>query len=207
MIQPIVEGHGEVEAFPALLRRIVAEGNANVAVGRPFRASRGQLTRKASLQRIVDLAWRQGGVTSVLVLFDSDDDCAASLAPQVLAWAQEVRGGTCAVTLACREYEAWFLAALESLRGVNSIRLDAEPPQDPETHRDAKGQLERLMEPGASYVEVVDQPRMSARFDLGLAFSRSRSFRHLVTSVAPIVQASEHFIGAWPPDHWINRPE
>src|SRR2546426_7135782 len=48
------------------------------------------------------------------------------------------RSVPCAVVLAHREYEAWFLASLESLRGRRGIRGDAEAHPDPEEPRDRK---------------------------------------------------------------------
>ena len=43
IIQPIVEGYGEVEAFPVLLRRFVEEAQAwTVNIGRSIRRSRSQ---------------------------------------------------------------------------------------------------------------------------------------------------------------------
>ncbi len=42
MIQPIVEGHGDVAAFPVLLRRLIDEAQAwNVGIGRPIRSPLG----------------------------------------------------------------------------------------------------------------------------------------------------------------------
>ena len=42
------------------------------------------------------------------------------------------------VVLAHREFEAWFLAAIESLRGTGGIRADAESHHDPESPREQK---------------------------------------------------------------------
>ena len=47
-IQPIVEGHGEVEAVPVLLRRLTAEAKSwEITVGRPIRRYRSQLVEKS----------------------------------------------------------------------------------------------------------------------------------------------------------------
>ena len=89
----------------------------------------------------------------------------------------------CGVVLAHREYEAWFLAAIESLRGRRGVRIDAESHPNPENPRGAKEQLELRMHPRASYVETADQPAFSAQFSLEVAYRRSRSFRRLATSL------------------------
>ena len=62
-IQPIVEGHGDVEAVPVLLRRLVDEAQTwEVGVGRSIRRRRSQLVKKAELQKSVRLAGREGPV-------------------------------------------------------------------------------------------------------------------------------------------------
>ena len=182
-IQPIVEGHGDVAAFPVLLRRLVTEAQAwNVDVGQPIRRSRYQLVQEAEVGRAVRLACLQPECGAVLILFDGDADCPAELGPAVQAWAAAAAGDMpCGVVMAHREYEAWFLAAIESLRGLSGIRDDADPHPAPETPRGAKEQLEVRMRPGTSYLERTDQPAFSARFSLSDAYSRSRSFRKLVS--------------------------
>ena len=68
--------------------------------------------------------------------------------------------------MAYREYEAWFLASIESLRGQRGIRQDAQSHPAPEEPRGAKGQLEARLEQGRSYSETADQAALSATFDL-----------------------------------------
>ena len=78
-----------------------------------------------------------------------------------------------------REYEAWFLAAARSLRGKRNVNVDAEPPQDPEEIPGAKEYLERqLFIPGAAYSPTIDQPALTALFDL-LEARRCSSFDKL----------------------------
>ena len=56
-IQPIVEGHGEVGAFPELLRRLISEAQAwEIQIGRPIRSTRGRLVREIELKKAVRLA-------------------------------------------------------------------------------------------------------------------------------------------------------
>ena len=49
-IWPIVEGHGEVDALPILLRRLDAEAHVHVEVGAPIRKRRGQLVTSAAMK-------------------------------------------------------------------------------------------------------------------------------------------------------------
>ena len=144
IIQPIVEGQGDVAAVPLLLRRLRDEAQAwRLGVGRPHRRRRTELVKKDSLQRTVRVAALRDDCAGILILFDADDDCPAELAPTLQEWAREAAGSRpCAVVLANREYEAWFLASIEALRGKAAILPQAVSHPDPEGPRDAKGELE-----------------------------------------------------------------
>ena len=203
-VYPIVEGHGEVEAAPVLLRRLLAEADCqNIGVGQPIRRTQSQLRSKEGIQAGVRLALLQPECAAVVILFDGEDDCPKELAAQVRAWAQEVAPGTpCDVVVAYREYETWFLAALESLRGQYGIARDAAAPSNPESKRDAKGALEEFMPPDRAYSETGDQPAMSAVFDMGLAHRRNRSFRKLVKAIGELLTQLRQPLPAWPPAEW-----
>ena len=138
-IQPVVEGHGEVAAVPELLRRLLVEARTTgVDVGRPIRRTRSQLATEEGLARSIALARSQSNCAAILVLFDGDNDCPAHLGPAAQGWANAAaRGLPCAVCIAHREYESWFLATLDSLRH-KAIKADAQAhpqPEVPETPR------------------------------------------------------------------------
>ncbi len=78
-----------------------------------------------------------------------------------------------AVVLARSEFESWFIAAAESLRGRCGLPDDLEAPRDPEAIRGAKEWLGRHMR--RRYVETLDQPALTALFDLDAA-RRADSF-------------------------------
>ena len=80
-----------------------------------------------------------------------------------------------ALVFAKCEYEAWFLAAAESL-GENVLPY----PGDPEGVRNAKGALEDHLQLDFPYDEKTDQPRYSKMVNLERIHERSRSFRKLV---------------------------
>lgn len=204
MIQPIVEGHGEVEAVPVLLRRLRDQAEAfQVQIGSPIRRPRNHLVKKESLGSAVELARRQAGCTSILILFDGDDDCPRELGPEIQGWAERAAQGTpCFVVMAHREYEAWFLAGIDSLRGQRGIRADAVHPGDPETSRGAKELLGDLMTAEWSYHETADQPALTAKFDLAAAYRRSRSFRRMTSAFGRLLRAEGTRVGNWPPHKW-----
>ena len=205
-IQPIVEGHGEIGAFPVLLRRLVSEAKAwEVVIGQPIKRPRNQLVQQVGLERAVRLALKQQDCGAILILFDGNSDCPAELGPTIQAWATEAAvGRPCGVVIAHREYEAWFLAAIESLRGLRGVRKDAEPPSDAENPRDAKGQLEARMQANRSYTATTDQPAFSESFSLPDAYRHSRSFRKLTTSFGCLLRSMGQDIGDWPPAAWTK---
>jgi len=118
----IVEGHGEVQALPVLLRRIVAEidPGTNLWMPPPYRINRSKLARPGMLEDVVQTQGdRVKGAGGVLVLVDADKDCPADLGPSLLRRAQASRSDRkVAVVLANREFEAWFLAPAMSLAGA-----------------------------------------------------------------------------------------
>ena len=196
-----------MKALPILLRRLVEEAEVwMVGIGRPIRKPRNQLVRETELRKAVRLALLQPECNAVLILIDGDSDCPAELGPAVQAWAVAEAGDVpCEVVIAHREYEAWFLASIESIRGHRRIRADAQSHPMPEQPRGAKGQLEARMEAGATYLETTDQPALSASFSLMTAHRRSRSFRKLIGSFGRLVSSMGQEIGEWPPASWAEE--
>jgi hypothetical protein len=107
----------------------------------------------------------------------------------MLATARRVSGQTpVEVVMAVREFEAWFLAGAASLAGKRSLPADLAPPRDPESPRNAKGWLDERMENG--YSETIDQPALTATFDLLAARSASSSFDKLVRALGALLRAT-----------------
>jgi len=206
-IQPIVEGHGEVSAVPVLLRRFQEESGAyGLSIGKPIRRKRTELVLKEPLRKAVRLALLQPDCGAILILFDSDDDCPKELAPTLQGWANEAAGTVpCAVVMAHREYEAWFLASIESLRGKRGIREDAMTHASPETPRDAKGQLEDHMVSGRSYSETADQAALTALFDMAAAYSQCRSFKRMTDVFGLLATSIGARVADWPPPSWAEE--
>ena len=169
-------------------------------------ASRGAVWKREGLTHAVQVAIRQPECTAVLILIDGDDDCPAELGPTMRQRAQGAAGGLPVhVVLAHREYEAWFLAAIESLRGRRGIREDALQDPQPEASRNAKGRLEERMAANAVYSETTDQAALSQLFSLEDAYRRSRSFRKLADSFGTLLRDSGHDLPHWPPPSWTDR--
>jgi hypothetical protein len=203
VIQPLVEGHGEVQALPILLRRLqTVAGQYGFQITRPFRRKRSELTTEASVRRSVGLALA-ADCAGIIIVFDSDDDPACIIGPNVQRWAQAEAGTIpCEVVAITREYEAWFISAAESLRGVRGISPAAISHPAPETVRDAKGVLEACMVPGAFYSPTVDQAALTAHVDLAEVHRRCRSFRKMVKAFGILARAAGASLEGWPPQGW-----
>ena len=202
MIQPVVEGYGEVQALPVLLRRLLEMAGAwEVKISRPIRRNRSELTEERGVTKAVQLARHQQACEAILIVFDGDQDCPAELGPKVRGWAVAAAGGVpCEVVLPHREYEAWFLATIESLRTHDLIRNDAEPYPNPERPGGAKKALGERM--AGNYFPTRHQATLSKSLSLGDAYRHSRSFRKLTTSFGALLKAMDQDMSAWDPERW-----
>lgn len=182
-VATIVEGDGEVAALPILLRRLGEWRTPDIhtQVLPPIRVHRDRfLNRDEEFRRHLLLAAAKCGQGGwILVLLDADDDCPKELGKQTLERARAyVPHRRVSVVLANREYEAWFIAAAESLDGRRGFSFNPRDVIEAERPRDAKGWMKARMAGGA-YRETTDQAAFSARMDLRQAFDHSRSFRKL----------------------------
>lgn len=187
----IVEGHGEIEAVPVTIRRIaqLIDPGLVVNIHQPFRVPRTKLVKQGELERTVELAGRRAGRDgAVVIVLDSDDECPATLGPELLIRVKRTRSDLpVSVVLAKREFEAWFLAAAESLRGRRGLASNLESPSEPESIRGAKEWLTARMPTGRRYVETLDQPALAAVFDLERA-RRARSFDKFFRDVLNLLE-------------------
>lgn len=127
------------------------------------------------------------GPGGVLVLVDADDDCPALLGPQLVSFAHRARPDIpISVVVANREYEAWFLASAESLRGHRGLAADLSPPADPEAVSGAKEWLRDRMSRAAPYQPTLHQASFSDAMDLALA-RRASSFDKLWRDIERLV--------------------
>lgn len=188
----IVEGDGEANAVPLLVRRIIEEHDPTIYVN-VFTAivfhGESKFRRPTELARAVETAARRtGGSGAILVLLDSEGDCPAQLGPSLLAQAIAVRGDVpIAVVAANREFEAWFLAAAVSLHGHRGLADDLDAPPDCEGVQDAKGWLRSRMRAKEPYSPTSHQASFSAAIDLELARQRAPSFDKLCRDVQRLV--------------------
>jgi hypothetical protein len=181
-IAVIVEGHGEVQAVPVLLRRVLALRDPATAweVKPPIRVHRDKFINDTYEFRrhLLLAAGKAGGNGAVLVILDADDDCPKRLGPELRERAVRIASHIAIhVVLANREYEAWFLACADALAGHRGLPSDLAPPEDPEGIRGAKEWLSKRM---GGYDPRLDQAPLTSRIDIAAAQRRSRSFRKLI---------------------------
>ena len=198
----IVEGNGEVQAVPVLLRRMVQElaPARDPVILKPIRVQRTGFVKAGVLERYVGLAARRVGAGgSILILLDANGDCPARLGPALLARARSERPDRRieAVVAKC-EYETWFLTSVESIAGGRTFARDLVAPPDPESIRGAKEWLSQRRH--TPYRPTADQTALTARFDMALARRRSPSFDKMWRAVGALLQqaASNRMWPRWP---------
>ncbi len=185
----VIEGKGEVEAIPLLVRRISRElfGAFGVQTTRPVRITKSSLVRPGELERAIRLAQINNRFQGpVLVVLDADDDCPAELGQTLKSRAMAVaQPGSVSIVIPKPEFETWFLAAAQSLAGKRGLRAELSPPQDVEAIRGAKEWLSRNMAPCRKYSPSVDQAALVAGMDLRSARA-CRSFDRLCREIARV---------------------
>lgn len=199
-VVPIVEGDGEVDAVPILLRRLLeASHRWDIRIAHPKNAhGKGNLTKENGLERFLHYAAKESDCGAILVLLDADEECAKELAESLASRAAE-EGLAFPVTIiaAVRHFENWFLASLQTVVPVLGLRslgsgVDLQFDVDNVEDESAKGWLDRHMAPGRAYKETVDQARLTACLDLSQVQQKSRSFRRLVHAFDELVEAMDN---------------
>lgn len=192
-LQCIVEGHGEVEAVPALLHRLVPHlcRNSYLVTRSPIHRQRSTIVRVGELERWVEFAARdlrlQGGI---LVLLDADDDLPCQRAPELLERAQNAsRGCPVSVVLANREYEAWLIASAAALAGKSGFPVVVPPHQKCDEIRGAKEWLSRWRAAGDPYSPTLHQAELTRLINIDLARDNSPSFNKLCRDVQSLCEA------------------
>lgn len=185
----IVEGHGEEQAAPTLIRHIARVFSFHASISFSVRrVPKSQLVQPGELERAVEALTRQiGRGQPVLVLLDADDDCPKNLAEKLKARCHAKHADvTISIVIAKKEYEAWFLAAARSLAGHGGLAEKLEPPIDPESVQGAKEWLTARMPSNQSYSPTRHQSAYSDLMDLSEA-RRAPSFRKFEREVGRLL--------------------
>lgn len=192
----LVEGDGDLEAVPFLVRRIVPETERPdcMPASRPIKCGDvRKLRRVGELEKFVEYACRRTDGDSALLIVDCDDDCPKEVVGDFSRRIEPIArlaGKKVGIAFLYREFETIFLYALRELSAahpafawkLDEIDLD----RDWSAVRDAKGTLNSLMK-AHYYKETRDQPRFVANLELGPLRDRCRSVEHLFRLLAWLV--------------------
>lgn len=208
-----VEGHGDIQASPALVSNILGELDSweHAFVDKDcFRVGNlGFLMKEDGKNwlRLLGAAAKRPNLGGVLLLLDGDCSsineepfCAAMHACRLARLSQSVGGGTffsVACIFARQEFESWIIACATEIAGQSrsdglpGLAADSKTPdgQLEEHPRDAKGWLGDRMSNG--YSETQDQAALTRLMvaHKPIVRERMRSFRRLENAVAQVVNA------------------
>jgi len=219
----LVEGEGDVEAAPILLKRLLDEYRAfDIAFPDPAPLRVGGYARIikqdfAEWRRLLQIAAKRRNLGGCILLLDGDSKrdaagrpfCAMDAARCLAAEARQVGGGvlfSVAIVFACMEFESWLIAGARSLQGKPFADARKEipgviqsVPPDPESApRDAKGWFRGILRTG--YRPARDQGELTQLVDLNLIRERPmRSFRRLESAIKGLLDAIRSGIPAVSP--------
>jgi hypothetical protein len=211
----LVEGPGDVEAAPILVKRLLKEYAAFDAVLLdqlpPFRVGDYSKIKKNDFgewRRLLQAAvTTRKDVGGCVLLLDGDSPiqvegksfCAARAARILAAEAMKVGAGavfSLAIVFACMEFESWLIAGIESLQdcrlandrqGIKKMTIPV-PPDLEKAPRGAKEWLRNVMTMG--YDPTRDQAELTRLVDLNVVRNRNqRSFQHLESAIKQMVAA------------------
>jgi len=193
----IVEGKGELQALPVLIRRILAKINIrDAAIPKPVRIRRDKLLKDADdeLSHAVSLAIAklEGNPGTILILIDSEGGCAVDISRELRDRTHAVRSDVpIHVVVAHIQYETWFLAGASALAGQRGLPLNLSGHSSPEQVQDPKKWLTRSMTGSRAYSETTDQAAaaFSATFDMVAARRNCTSFDRFYRTVCAITAA------------------
>lgn len=192
----IVEGPGDVAALPVILKKIIA-GQPQYRqwqILKPIMTQGcGNMLQRNGIERFILLAQKEPGCGAILVVIDGDainkisseEDCSPALAYWLARRIRSISPAVpVAVVVARWEFEAWFLASLETIAGSKKGGLSGLPATARysgavEECRSPKDWLNQRLPHQHRYLETRDQARLANLLDPELAQQRSRSFRRL----------------------------
>ena len=220
-----VEGPGDHQAAPVLVKRIRAElapelSSAMFVDDDPFTVKGVQnLTGKKANEwiRYLGAAAKRKSFGGVLLLLDAEDHnrggkrtmCLVEVARELADRARTAGAGkmfSVGVVFLLREFESLFIAGYNSLpKRKSGVQL---PENVEEAPRNAKGWLKKHLEDG--YGEIPNQKELAEIVDIGLIRQQNlKSFGRLKRAVAELARAfmtGEHVSTPLPPEEKNASP-
>ncbi len=182
----VVEGDGEKDALPIIIRRHLYENRQifNMQPALPKNSKgKGNLEVPGGVERFAQYAALPQDVCGVLVLCDSDNDKVCELGPGMQARVSgAVRNKPAVATLAVSEFENWIVASAETIDGATPVESD-----DFE-RLGAVGIVRQWRYPEA-YVKPLHQPGYAQQIDFELVAKRCPSFGRLIRCLDELIDA------------------
>ncbi len=189
-ILPVVEGDGDMQAVPELIRRVAHDkGHFDLSICRPHK--RGDLPKVRS--RFDDF-FKTALLERCPILWVMDYDCSGcddqaadvdDLRARALGLSQ---GAHFEFAFMVQEFEALFLADHETTRRVfPDIDEAVQFPADPETVRGAKEWLSSARPKGSAYKPTQHQKRLASQVNLARLRLRSDSFVRFEAAVEGLI--------------------
>jgi hypothetical protein len=184
----LVEGDGDKDAVPFLLRRMFPEMGKPECTPAPRPIMCGEvkkLKRPGELEKFVEYACRRSDGDSVILTVDCDDDCPKHLVKEFSRRADPIAMATrkkVGIAFMYREFETLFLFSLPELAAAHPTfewQIEGiDPYRDWTLVRGAKGALNGLMR-SYYYKETRDQVRFVSNLDLQQLRAKCRSVEHM----------------------------
>jgi hypothetical protein len=202
-IVPVVEGYGEERAVPYLVRRWLRHRGLHQFFEVPDLAVNakgcGKLKAAYDKQRHIGIEYYieaavRNRPDAILVIVDADNECLErgrgnGLGPALLARASAVASHIpLAVVVANREYEAWFLASLTSIRQARLFPAGTRIPGnlEPEAHSGCKRLIADLL--SCPYEETTHQLQLTGALSFSAGVQRrSPSYGKLMRDLDRLV--------------------
>ena len=194
-IVAIVEGAGDKNAVPSLVRKILGERLCRYDIGTgKSQVAKGKDNLVGKFERFVEYAMDENPA-AILVLVDADEDCPVELASSLARRAAALNAHVpIAIVCSKSEYETWFICSLsdsdgDGIRRNLGLASSAVCPENAESIRDAKGWLTDRMPRNRRYSPRTDQDDLTHHIAINLAHEKSRSFRRLCRAVRELADA------------------
>lgn len=205
-IAAVVEGSGEENAVPSLVRRILWERLRRYDIEIPrakVKVAKGKENLTGKFEEFIEYAL-EDGCSAILVLLDADNDCPLELASDLAARASSLNAPVpIAIVCANSEYETWLICSLSDSEGDEIRRRLGLPPSvvcpdNPESIRNAKDWLRRRQSE-RNYKSNFDQDNLTHQIAIDAVHAKSRSFRRLCNAVQELVDAVDSSASAVTP--------
>ncbi len=180
-ILPIVEGDGELKAVPLLLRRMLQQQDI-FDIQICHAQKRGEYPKvKRALSRFAQVATKEEAAILWIMDFDCDEcECVVHERSDLMTATQAAIGDwPIEFCFMVKEYETIFLADVAVTRDFFRIPDSVAFPVDPESVRDAKGTISRMLPRGRIYKPTLHQERLTAQLSLEALSQASPSFIHM----------------------------